>query len=53
MVVSQHAMCQPITGFGDDIILEYNAANTPCIEPAEAQNYREEGEGRGFSSSLA
>ena len=29
MMLSQHAVHQPITGLGDDIIPECNATNTP------------------------
>ena len=31
MMLSQHAMCQPITGLGNDAIPACNAANTPYI----------------------
>ena len=51
MMLSQHAMHQPITGLGSDAIPACNAVNTPYQKPAEAQNNRR-GEGRDFSSSL-
>ena len=45
---------QPITGLGSDAIPAYNAVKTlPIKEPAEAQNDREEGEGRDSTGSLA
>ena len=43
MMLSQHALHQPIIGWVADIIPECNAAYTPMKEPAEAQNDREEG----------
>ena len=41
MMLSQHAMHQSITGLGEDIIPECNAADTPYKKPTEAQNNRE------------
>ena len=52
MMQSKHAMCQPIKGLGNDVILECNAVKTPYKKPAEAQNDRR-GEGRNLSGSLA
>ena len=45
MMLSQHAICQPITGLGSDAIPACNAVNTPYKEPAEAQKDREKGRG--------
>ena len=51
-MLSQRAMCQPITSLGIDAIPAYNAVKSPPIkEPTEAQK-EEEGEGRDFSGSL-
>ena len=53
MMLSQHAICQPITGLGNNAIPECNAANAPLKEPAEAQKDKTGGGGRDFSGSLA
>ena len=53
VMLSQHAMCQPIIALEDHIISACNAVKTlPIKEPVEAQK-DEEGEGRDFSGSLA
>ena len=51
IMLSQHAMHQPITGLGNDSVSACNQLTLPIKEPAEAQNDRR-GEGRDFFSSL-
>ena len=51
MMLSQHAMSQPITGLGSNAIPACNAITLPIKEPAEAQNNMR-AEDRDFSVSL-
>ena len=41
MKLFQQAMCQPITGLGNNAVPACNAVNTPYEEPVEAQKDRE------------
>ena len=53
MILSKHAMCKQITGFGSSAIPACNAVKTLHIkESADAQK-DEKGEGRIFPGSLA
>ena len=40
-MLSQYAVCQSITGLGNDAIPECNAPDTPYKEPTEAQKDRD------------
>ena len=52
MKLSQHAMCQPITGLGSDAVQACNAVKIlPIKESAEAQNDRKGRVDRDFSGS--
>ena len=53
MILSWHAIHQPITGFGNDAIPECNAANTPYITASIKFRKGRQEEGREFSGSLA
>ena len=49
MMLSQHAMCQPIKGLGSNDTPEYNAANTPHIRASRSS---EREDGRKVETSL-
>ena len=55
VMLSQHAMHWPITGWGNDAIPACNSVKTlPIKEPENLQKLRKmEGDGRDFSGSLA
>ena len=52
MMLSQHAMHQPITGFESDAIPTFNAAKIPPIKEPEEDQKTKEGEGKDFCGSL-
>ena len=45
MMLSQHAMHQPITGLGNEAILECNGANTPYIGSCRSSEKERQEEG--------